>query len=88
MRPARFHVVLAVIWLVVSAAIASGIAAARSESRALERHLGIEQARVREAQAKLERLRGELAYLASPPMLEIAIRRLNLPLTAQEMAWR
>lgn len=88
MRPARFHIAFAIVWLALAAAIAAGIAAAGSERRALERRLGALQGQAREAEARLERLRGELAWLASPPTLEMALRRLNLLLNTAEMARR
>lgn len=76
----NFHGMLAGLWLGAAVWLAVAAAVASGGKTALERRRGLDHRELRELAAQHARLQAEIDWLASAPMLESAVARLQLKL--------
>ncbi|MBA2480372.1 MAG: hypothetical protein H0V44_06900 [Planctomycetes bacterium] len=74
------HIVVAAIWISLAVVLGLKIALLGNEQSALNRQRGIDRKARIELAFQRERVQSQLTFEASPPALEEAVRRLQLPL--------
>jgi len=74
------HAVIAALWVSLAVVLGLKIALLGSEEASLDRNRGQERRTQFELGFQQDKMRSQLAFEASPPALEEAVRRLQLPL--------
>ncbi len=82
------HIIVASIWVSLAVVLGLKIALLGSEESSLNRQRGLDRKAQLELTYQSDRLRSQLAFEASPPALEEAVRRLQLPLHPPEPTMR
>lgn len=80
MTASRLHLILAALWIPVVLGLSLRTALLGAERAALGQHRGADLAERRTLRDARDRLAAEIDWLASPPQLAEAVRRLGLPL--------
>ena len=76
------HIVVAAVWVSLAVVLGLKIALLGNEEAGLNRQRGSDRKAQDELGFQQDKLRSQLAFEASPPALEDAVRRLQLPIQA------
>ena len=82
------HITVAAVWISLAVVLGLKIALLGNEEGSLNRQRGIDRKTQLEMVYQRDRLRSQLSFEASPPALEEAVRRLQLPLGPPEQSLR
>jgi hypothetical protein len=74
------HIIVAAVWVSLAVVLGLKIALLGNEEAALRRQGGADRKAEVELGFQQDKLKSQLAFEASPPALEEAVRRLQLPL--------
>ena len=76
----KLHIIIAAVWIPLALFLGIKIALLGNEESALARARGADLKARTDLNYEIDRLKGQLGYESSAATIEVALRRLNLPL--------